>query len=302
MKTKIKYIAAAAMLLAAVMMLCSCKALDEMKLNHAVYKEKGVINTVLFRGKTYELYGGGTVYGNLRDDLSLILDEGGEANLTEPDVPVLLSGAHAERISFPNVGEEAPMFFVVDYAEDGYGNAGKYYCEQNSLPTFEKMIQEAQMDHFFDIWGHWDDEKNDYVSEMVMASDEATKGILETIERSFNARTDCTDLNFINFASGKYLELQYCDKTGTFTDNQRIQITNTQNKNKQYFIAAPADSQDTAYGDYGEMVGVEWKQVDPKYTAALDKLFDQFKDRIQVYSHFYEDEVTYGPDDDRDQK
>ena len=285
MKMKSKYIAAAAMLLAAVTMLCSCKSLDIMKKNHAVYKEKGNINTVEFRGKTYKLYDGKAMEGVLNTDLSLILNGGESGRLTEPDVPVLLSTERGREISFENTGDDAPLFFVQDFSEGAYNRPTKYYCEESALPEFENMIKGAKMERLYEMMCDWDEKRNDYVTRIEVASDQATNAIMKTIDRTVNGATDYTNTDSINQSSGQYLVLHFCDKNKRFTDNRAVQIVRTGDQKKRYYIAV-LDNEYDGFDENGMIKDSFWKQVDPTAEAAMDALFEQFRDRVTEYSPF----------------
>ena len=293
MKKKIKYIAAVGALLAMAMVLCSCKQLDEMKLNHAVYTEKDKTNTIEFRGKTYTLYEGKVDGPQWKQDSMIIYDNPSVAHVTEPDVPTLLASSKGKQIRFSDCGEEAPLFFAMD-APSASNDWTLFYCDTDHISEFGDMIEDAKMDHLFSFHDEKQEGENikwSYRSAPKLFPEDANSAIFRTIERPFNPATDYSKMADIKDASGEYLDPQFCDRNLIFTNNQELQIVRTNGAKKKYYIGyqQPFTAE---WEDDGSLSNAEWKLVDAKDTKAMDALFEEFQ--VTLYNlNMYDGAMQY---------
>ena len=278
MKKWIKYGLSATMVLAAAMMLCSCKALDKLKWDHAVYTTDS-INTIEFRGKTYEM-----IDQNQFDEknYSPILEGAEVGRVTDSDVPVLLSVGAGETIYFKtDKEEEAPLFFTKEVA----GNTGfaitRFYCVKDAIPDFEKMLKEAKMDRFYLTEGGWSEADELYVEENKLFDEASSNAILQTIKRPFNKKTDYMSWKEIENLSPKYLQPEFCDKNRLFTNNESVQIVRTKGEKHTYYIGVCNDSSERWYDDSGAFKNADWKRVSDSDVKIIEPLFTEYNEVME---------------------
>ncbi|MBE6608113.1 MAG: hypothetical protein E7633_06135 [Ruminococcaceae bacterium] len=127
-----KAIRAAALILALLMLalpLVGCDKIDEMRANHGFWNDDGSIS---FNGETYKLLSPSTY-------LYLIINPTGELDITEKNVPVLLSEEY---------GTDAHITFDKLFIRALVGDRYNVYCREDKYDYVEQSIkQNGNMDY-----------------------------------------------------------------------------------------------------------------------------------------------------------
>lgn len=169
LKKNLKQILALALVLLQLFVLCGCKALDTMRANQAYYDADG------------NIFWNGSVYKPLPacDDLMPDIDHGTTVCITEADVPVLLSATFTlEKLT--------PSKDKVILLGEGYWAEGRNYCREDKYQQICERIKNGfETELVCYSYGHYDEEKEEYVLEDHVLSQEqwdALKLITETVE------------------------------------------------------------------------------------------------------------------------
>lgn len=281
MKKRIKAVLTAATILTAALMLCSCKELDKLKWDHAVYTDS-TINTIEFRGQIYELVERGPNFGDQKEPYDMIYNNAQDAIVTEPDVPVLLAAPYGEQIHYNGDPSEAPAYIVIeDYIPDS-GLLSRFYCERSRRKDFEQLWDQAEMDHFYLEESDWDTFSDDPYTEIVPLGEETAAVIMKTIGRPFDEARDHSVPDQIENLSEDFLQPFFCDQSMTFTNNQIIQIARTEGSDVQYYIVSRPYSRNL-FDDNGILMNADWKLVAEEDAAVIAQLFDDYRKDIVTH-------------------
>ena len=203
MKKMIKLIPLAAMLAAMALMLCSCKALDEKKLNHGIFTNADK-TTLEYRGETYVYVMNAKEDGGLGNSIFFLNDEDMAIGYaTEEDVPVLLASTFGEEIYGKVENGKAPVFLsLYSHTNEKVKEPSlAYFCREDLAPSFQKIISSVKIDQLYLDNYELEPAMGEYgwMHELI---DDETKAVIEkTISRSFNPVTDQKDFKDIKNVS-----------------------------------------------------------------------------------------------------
>ena len=286
------------------MMLCSCKALDEAKHNHGIYLDEKK-ESLEFRGiryteitpdlSTYD----GTVSFETEDGIELdFLQSGwGGAYITEADVPVLLRESYGDMIETIGGDEENPMIIGIYRYENGK-SIDHYYCREDKVEEVRAALKHPQIDAYYLDTSGWDYETDRYVTGRELMDPQVKEVIDWTVGKAYDAKTDYMDYDELvesEDLSEEFFTLTSCDRELLFTDNTEIQIVRTTGKHRKYFIAVSyADDYYWNYNDEGAFETGIWHQVDEKDAEVLEELFNRYSVHAdQFYFGEYDEDSFY---------
>lgn len=167
----------AALLLAAAMCLglCSCSALDEMRENHAKWSSPDH-STISFRGETYRLLPNG-------DRFNTEYLTTNRANITEADVPVLLS----EMFSTTDMWLDNDAAYIWLPSDVFTGKqSGMAYAREDKYDEAVALGKDIVADSYFVYYNCWD-ENNEFLSKVEYVEPalfDAVQKILTTVTPS----------------------------------------------------------------------------------------------------------------------
>ena len=286
------------------MMLCSCKALDEAKHNHGIYLDEKK-ESLEFRGiryteitpdlSTYD----GTVSFETEDGIELdFLQSGwGGAYITEADVPVLLRESYGDMIETIGGDEENPMIIGIYRYENGK-SIDHYYCREDKVEEVRAALKHPQIDAYYLDTSGWDYETDRYVTGRELMDPQVKEVIDWTVGKAYDAKTDYMDYDELvesEDLSEEFFTLTSCDRELLFTDNTEIQIVRTTGKHRKYFIAVSyADDYYWNYNDEGALATGIWHLVDEEDAAVLEELFNRYSVHAdQFYFGEYDEDSFY---------
>ena len=199
MKKYIKLISV--MLLATLMclMFCSCKELDKMREDHAVWGNDAR-TVIVFQNAEYKLL-------PACNDLSLMPDvKNSRGVVTEPDVPVLLSSTYGQSMSISKNKE----MLVSGHWENDY-KCNKVYCRTDLYDKMVSAIESYEMNRYCVSESiYWYDEVSGIgrgMSVYRLLSEESIQIIKDALASDGRAMN--------NYAYNGY-ELYFCDETLQF--------------------------------------------------------------------------------------
>ena len=289
------------------MMLCSCKALDEAKHNHGIYLDEKK-ESLEFRGiryteitpdlSTYD----GTVSFETEDgtELDFLQSGWGGAYITEADVPVLLRESYGDMIETIGGDEENPMIIGIYRYENGKNN-DYYYCREDKVEEVRAALKHPQIDAYYLDTSGWDYETDRYVTGRELMDPQVKEVIDRTAAKAYDAKTDYMDYDELvdsEDVSEEFFSLKSCDSELLFTDNTEVQIVRTTGKHRKYFIAL-SSATDTYwnYNDEGALATGIWHLVDEKDAVVLEELFNRYSAHAdQFYFGEYDEDSFYEED------
>ena len=289
------------------MMLCSCKALDEAKHNHGIYLDERK-ESLEFRGVRYmeitpdlSSYDG-TVTFETEDGTKLdFLQSGwGGAYITEADVPVLLKDSYGDVINTIGGDDENPMIIGINrYENNKYSD--HYYCREDKVEEVRAALKHPQIDAYYLDTSGWDYETDSYVSRRELMDPQVKEVIDRTVAKAYDAKTDYMDYDELvdsEDVSEEFFSLKSCDSELLFTDNTEVQIVRTTGKHRKYFIAL-SSAMDTYwnYNDEAAPATGIWHLVDEKDAEVLGELFNRYSVHAdQFYFGEYDSDSFYEED------
>ena len=149
MKKSIRIIALITAMLLIALSLCSCRSLDELRGNTAIYDDDAK-ETLTFRGEQYRIISG-------KNDLTIssAITQWGHA--TAPDVPVLLATAYGDEMWFEDNEEHtAPLILYVNHYDSDRKSVNYvtdkvttvFYCQESFYDKLYEKMNAEKLDHY----------------------------------------------------------------------------------------------------------------------------------------------------------
>ena len=145
-----KRLIAATMLAGVLISLCSCQFLDELKSLHAVWANEQKTE-ILFQGRTFHKLPAAKDRFPILVNKTMNSADFKRGNLTETDVPVLLSGTmgslfvYNDEITLLQIDNSYSYKAIFD-ADYAYSETTDYFAEESLYETY-KTAMESPLDH-----------------------------------------------------------------------------------------------------------------------------------------------------------
>lgn len=210
MKKYVKLISAVLLTVVICGGLCSCKQLDEMRDNRAIYGKTE--ETLYFRKAEYKL---------LPQCDDLYIEDENPGYVTDKDVPILLSDIVGTQVWF----DDEALYIT----KDSYPYGQKVWCRADKYNEMVEKIENYELDSFC----YWNPKYNYYSEADQPKYIVATYPVDEIIRSAFAGEGIKVE------SEGKheitYVTFQNCDKTTTFIDTD-IMITLNSNGSEYYLL------------------------------------------------------------------
>ncbi len=200
MKKYIKILSAGLLVLLIALSFCSCKELDEMRESVAIYSETEEV--LIFRGNEYKLL-------PKCEYLHIEADDSG--NITEKDIPILLSSMYGSYMFF----DKNTVFIVGDSWRNGNGEA-MVYCRSDRYSEMCQIIENLEM-NFYCYWNPYYNSNNSGLTYRgySLVPDEVAEILQKTlVGEGLEVKKDGT--------YNVYTEFQCCNETMTLMNNRNI--------------------------------------------------------------------------------
>ncbi len=217
MKKYIKLISVLVLTVLICMSFCSCKQLDELRLSRAVYGNTE--ETLYFRGSEYKL---------LPECEYLNVGNNNYGNITDRDVPVLLSDVVGTNMYF----DDNELFITSHRVWATSSNNEAVWCRADIYDSTVEKIESFELDSYC-YWDHYYNEsKDEYVFEYKLLSRAAVEVIQNTLVGE-GIELDSWDRNDISMEN-----IYFCDESLLLVD-QTESIVLVENNGEYSFITEP---------------------------------------------------------------
>ncbi len=218
MKKYVKLISAVLLTVVICGGLCSCKQLDEMRDNRAIYGKTE--ETLYFRKAEYKL---------LPQCDDLYIEDENLGYVTEKDVPILLS----DMIGNPVFFDDKALYIT----KDNYPYAQKVWCRAD---IYDEMVQKIE-NYELDSLCYWNPDYDYYNEGLVQRKYiVVTSPVAEIIRSAFAG--EGIKVESMGKYEFTYVTFQNCDKTTTFIDTDTMIMLNS--NGSEYYLLVYQRNQD----------------------------------------------------------
>ena len=265
MKKTIKITISVLLLALLCVSLVGCKQLDDLKRKHGVFLDESR-EEIELRGYVYEKVMERVMFGNSEWETYLITDEY-SMNITDKDVPLLLTENYGESARYNSRGEEDPVMLSIYDSRDGK-QVDVFYCREDYLDTLKAKMDNVVLDQFYYTKAVYSEEEDRVIYKKKLVPEKTAEVIRKTLDRPYDAGMDLdAQTDYLDFS--EYKDLNYTDKDLLFTNDINVEICKT--SSGEYYIygfreAAPVED-------------VYWKKVAAEDKAQLDEIFT---DPVQI--------------------
>ena len=201
-----------ALVLAVIMItvtLSSCRYLDELKENRAVYTDD-TYNEISYHGDLYRVL---DIDIDNSKTILLLKDFDHISSVTTPDVPILLSDMYGDSAYIYN---DNTILSV-------YTSSCRYYIREDKYDEVKQTLTDAKLDHFYIMYSdvEYEEHTNSYrVTEekYELLGDEATEVVRKALDSPESDRFKYTELGGNN-TDYESIGLFVCDKDMLLTQN-----------------------------------------------------------------------------------
>lgn len=246
--------------------LCSCNKLDSLKARQAFWNgNDNWFSDINYNGQVYKkIPQASTINTNVIETSNMVY-------ITEPDVPVLLSGPYGEcgYTDFDNR-------IIERYTASS--NSPIYYCRVDIYDDVYKSLKESDFSYYCAHKFEYNDDINEYEGETVLLDRDAAQAIDNTLNTAKGKKChEYTDY---------MLSIDKCDKYGLFCDTTGLLVHIIKEDSQCYIYTEDWENLDES-NEYEDQPTAYKYPVAEKYNKLIGDVFDEY------YGEYYNKDSYY---------